>query len=285
VGASLEVKTRIRDIDVYYETHGNGEPLVLIHGLGSSTEDWEPQVAEFARHFRVIAYDVRGHGRTDKPRHRYSVRQFADDAAALLEYLKVGPAHVLGISMGGMIAFQLAIDHPASVKSLTIVNSGPELILRTWKQRIGIYSRFAIVRLMGMRKMGQLLAEKLLPEPSHAAARVTFVDRWSRNDPGAYLRSLRALIGWSVSPRLGTITVPTLVLTADQDYTPVPLKEEYTARIPGAKLAVVADSRHMLPVERPAEFNRVALDFLRALIVTAGGPSPAAAAPGSQVRA
>lgn len=282
MGASLEVRARIRDIDVHFETHGDGEPLLLIHGLGSSTDDWEPQIPDLALHFRVITYDVRGHGLTSKPRGPYSVQQFADDALALLQHLKVGPAHVLGISMGGMIAFQLAVDHPAAVKSLTIVNSGPELVLRTWRQRIAIYSRFAIVRLMGMRKMGEVLANKLLPSPVHAAARDTFVERWARNDPGAYLRALRALIGWSVTPRLDSISAPTLVLTADQDYTPVPFKETYTAKIPGARLVVVPDSRHLLPVERPAEFNRAALDFLRASSGT--GPSLATATPATQLR-
>ena len=276
------MKARIRDIDVHYEMHGSGEPLLLIHGLGSSTEDWEPQIKDFASHFRVITYDVRGHGRTDKPRARYSVPQFADDAAALLQHLQVGPAHVLGISMGGMIALQLAVDHPGTVKSLTIVNSGPELVLRTWRQRLAIYSRFAIVRLLGMRKMGELLATKLLPDSAQAAARDTFVERWARNDPGAYLRSLRALIGWSVASRLGSIAAPTLVLTADQDYTPVPFKEEYTAKVPGARLVVVPDSRHMLPVERPAEFNRAALEFLRGL--ASSGPSLATATPATQRR-
>ena len=283
MGASLEVKARIRDIDVHYETKGTGEPLLLIHGLGSSTEDWEPQLPDFASHFCVITYDVRGHGRTDKPRERYSVKQFADDAAALLQHLGVGPAHVLGISMGGMIALQLAVDHPKTVKSLTIVNSGPELVLRTWRQRLAIYSRFPIVRLMGMRKMGELLATKLLPGPAHASARDTFVERWARNDPSAYLRALRALIGWSVASRLGSIVAPTLVITADQDYTPVPFKEEYTAKVPGARLVVVPDSRHMLPVERPAEFNRAALEFLRGLNGTA--PSLAVTPPATQRRA
>jgi pimeloyl-ACP methyl ester carboxylesterase len=283
MGASLEVRARIRDIDVNYETYGAGEPILLIHGLGSSTDDWEPQIRDLALHFRVITYDVRGHGLTSKPRGPYSVQQFADDALALLQHLNVAPAHVLGISMGGMIAFQLAVDHPASVKSLTIVNSGPELVLRTWRQRIAIYSRFAIVRLMGMRKMGEVLANKLLLGPQHAATRATFVERWARNDPGAYLRALRALIGWSVAPRLGSITAPTLVLTADQDYTPVAFKQTYTAKIPGARLVVVPDSRHMLPVECPAEFNRVALDFLRGLAGTGG--SLAGAGRATQLRA
>ena len=255
---------RIRDLDVHYEITApeRGNPVLCIHGLGSSTDDWQPQLAALARSHTVITYDVRGHGKTSKPRGRYTVKQFAEDAAALIEHLEPGPVHVMGISMGGMIAFQLALDSPQLVRSLVIVNSGPEMVLRTWKQRIAIYQRFVIVRLMGMRKMGQVLASALLPKPEHAAKRATFIDHWARNEPAAYLRSLRALIGWSVSDRLGAIHCPTLIVSADQDYTPLAYKEYYTKLIPGAKLAVVEDSRHILPIERPDEFNRIVIDFL-----------------------
>lgn len=260
---------RVRDIDVYYEIHGEGEPVLLIHGLGSSTEDWEPQLRALSR-YRVLTYDVRGHGRTSKPRAPYSVRQFADDAAALLAHLGVTAAHVVGISMGGMIALQLAVDHPTAVRSLTIVNSGPELVLRTWKQKVAIYQRFAIVPLMGMRKMGEVLAKALLVRPEHERERRTFVERWARNDSRAYLRSLRGLIGWSVTDKLGAIRCPTLILTADNDYTPVAFKEQYTKKIPGAQLVVIPESRHMLPVERPDAFNTALVRFLSG--VSAGIP-------------
>ena len=255
---------RLRDLDVHYEITApeQGNPVLCIHGLGSSTDDWKPQVAALSRHHTVITYDVRGHGQSGKPPGRYSVKLFAEDAASLIKHLEPGPVNVLGISMGGMIAFQLAVDFPELVRSLVIVNSGPEMVLRSWKQRVAIYQRFVIVRLMGMRKMGQVLASALLPKPQQTAERATFVERWARNDPRAYLRSLRALIGWSVSDRLTTIRCPTLIVSADQDYTPVAYKEYYTKLIPGATLAVVEDSRHMLPVERPDEFNRVVLGFL-----------------------
>ena len=255
---------RLHDLDVHYEITApeRGNPVLCIHGLGSSTEDWRPQIAALARRHTIITYDVRGHGQSGRPRGRYSVKQFAEDAAALIEHLEPGPVHVLGISMGGMIAFQLALDFPRLVRSLIIVNSGPEMVLRTWKQRVAIYQRFFIVRLLGMRRMGQVLASKLLPKPEHAAARATFIQRWARNDPGAYLRALRALIGWSVADRLTAIACPTLIVSADQDYSPVAYKEYYTRLIPGATLVVVPDSRHMLPVERPDEFNRVVVDFL-----------------------
>lgn len=117
----------LRHIALYYETHGDGAPLLLIHGLGSSTLDWAPQVAHFSERFRVITLDVRGHGRSDKPPGPYSVPIFAGDLVELLDALHIESAHLAGISMGGMIAFQLAVDAPQRVRSLTIVNSGHEL--------------------------------------------------------------------------------------------------------------------------------------------------------------
>src|SRR5215213_5360474 len=102
----------LNGIDVFYEKRGQGDPVLLVHGLGSSTEDWEAQVDALAHEFTVITYDVRGHGRTAKPATSYSVAQFAADAAALVCALGLGPVHVVGLSMGGMIAFQLAADHP-----------------------------------------------------------------------------------------------------------------------------------------------------------------------------
>ena len=256
--------TRIGDLDVYHEAQGTGETILLVHGLGSSTADWAPQVAALSPHFHVVSYDVRGHGRTSKPPARYSVKQFAEDAASLIEVLALGPVHVVGLSMGGMIGFQLAADRPDLVRSLVIVNSGPEMVLRRWRDRLGILQRRAIVRIMGMRAWGSVLADRLLPAREHAALRTQFVERWAHNDKGAYLRALRALVGWTVTDRLPRITCPVLVVAADHDYTPVAWKEQYTALMPNARLAVVADSRHMMPIERPEAFHEVLLPFLLA---------------------
>ncbi len=250
------------DLNVFYEKHGQGEPVLLIHGLGSSTEDWEPQVNALRTGFTVVTYDVRGHGKTAKPAGKYSVPQFAMDAAKLIERLGLGPVHVMGLSMGGMIAFQLASDRPDLVRSIIIVNSGPEMILRTWKEKVAIFQRRVIVRVMGMSKMGEVLAGRLLPAPEHAALRETFVERWGRNDPGAYLRALSALVGWSVMAKLPAIKCPVLVVAADQDYTPVAWKRDYTSKMPHASLVVIPNARHMMPVETPQPFHDVIIPFL-----------------------
>jgi 3-oxoadipate enol-lactonase len=242
--------------------HGDGEPVLLIHGLGSSTRDWDPQVPELSKQFPVITFDVRGHGRSAKPKERYSVTLFAHDTAALIRQLGIGPVHVVGISMGGMIAFQLAVDAPHLVRSLVIVNSGPAMPIRTLAQRLMIWTRVVIVRVQGMRKMGQVLAARLLPKPEHAPLRAAFIERWAGNDPRAYLSALKALVNWGVMAQISGITCPVLVLTADQDYTPVAFKQAYAALLKNAELVVVDDARHFLPIERPGPFNAALLAFL-----------------------
>jgi len=253
---------RVQDIQLYYETAGQGEPLLFIHGLGSSTRDWERQVAFFSRRYQVITFDVRGHGRSDKPPGPYSVRLFAADTAALIKSLGIERVHVVGISMGGMIGFQLAIGEPNLVKSLVIVNSGPEFVTRTFKERLGVLQRLLIVRLLGMRRMGEVLGKRLFPKPEQEHLRRVLIERWAENDKRAYLASFRAIMGWSVVERLGEIGCPVLVVAADQDYTPVAFKEAYAANLPHAELAVISDSRHLTPVDRPEQFNEALLAFL-----------------------
>lgn len=255
----------INRINLHFEVHGSGEPVLFIHGLGSSARDWRHQVDHFSLSHRVVTYDVRGHGASEKPAGRYTMGLFAQDAKGLLDHLGLPAAHVVGISMGGMIAFQLAVDHPSSLESMVIVNSGPELKPRSLGERLQVWQRFLIVRLFGMGKMARVLAPRLFPGRSHEALRQEFIDRWSTNDKRAYLASMKAIVGWGVADRIGGISIPTLFVSADQDYTPVAAKERYVRRMPNARLAVIEDSRHATPLERPREFNRVIEEFFRGL--------------------
>ncbi|MFY9780092.1 MAG: alpha/beta hydrolase [Candidatus Baltobacteraceae bacterium] len=245
-----------------YEVTGQGEPLLFLHGLGSCLQDWEFQVPEFSRDHRVIAFDLRGHGDSSRPPGPYSMPMFAADAAGLLRALGVQSAHVVGVSLGGGIAFQMAVSYPALVKSLVIVNSGPDATIRTFPQRLMVTSRFAMVRLLSFRKVGEAVSKKLFPEPELAGVRASFIERYARNDKKSYLATLRAFVGWSVLAQIGEIACPTLAIAADHDYTPLALKEAYVAKMPAAKLVVVPDSRHALPVERPQRFNAVLRAFL-----------------------
>lgn len=253
---------RINDLDVNYEIAGEGQPLVMIHGLGSSLRDWEMQVPEFSKHYKVVTFDVRGHGRSSKPRGPYSIPMFAKDAANLMRELDIVPAHVLGISMGGMIAYQLAVNHPELLRSLVAANCTPELLIQTFGERFQMWQRQLIVKFIGMRKMGEVLSQRLFIKPEQDELRQIFVERWAENDPKAYLASTRSLVGWSVVDQLGELDIPTLIIAADGDYAFFGEKERYAAMLPNAEIVAIEDSRHATPAEHPKSFNRAVLDFL-----------------------
>ncbi|MCL7454775.1 MAG: alpha/beta hydrolase [Anaerolineae bacterium] len=253
----------VGDVEIYYEMHGQGDPLVLIHGLGSSARDWQYQIEPFSQRYRVVALDVRGHGQSAKPPGPYSIPLFAADTAGLMRALGLGPAHVVGISMGGMIGLQLAVDAPELLRSLVVVNAGPEMIVRTWRERWQLVQRQLIVRILGMRKMGEVLGARLFPKPEQGELRALFAEHWAENDPRAYREAMKALVGWSVADRLEAISCPVLVVAADQDYTPVESKAAYVQRLHHGELVVVEDSRHATPVEHPDRFNQVLGEFLQ----------------------
>ena len=255
-------KLRANDIELYYETQGAGQSLVFIHGLGSSTRDWESQVVEFSKNYQVITFDLRGHGQSDKPPGPYSISLFASDTEYLLKALGIESAHIVGISLGGGVAIQLALDAPAFAKTLVIVNSGPAMSATQEAAKKEIDARVAVVQQMGMNGMAQVLAPRLFPKPEHAALRATFIERWSENDPRAYVDALVSLVSYNVLDRIGSITCPTLVISADQDYTPVALKEAYVKLMPDAKLVVINDAHHAVPIEQPHAFNAALAQFL-----------------------
>lgn len=249
--------------ELFFVDRGRGDAVVLLHGLGSSSEDWEPQLAALAPHYRVIAIDTRGSGRSRDLAHPtgpFTVATFAADVAAVIDHLAVAPAHVIGLSMGGMIAFQLAVDHPHAVRTLTIINSGPALVPRTLREHAFIMTRLAVTAACGPTGMARLLAPRLFPRD--ARARVRFKERMARNEPRAYMATQRALVGFDVSAHLGDIDAPTLFVAADQDYTPVARKQEYARMMPNARVVTVADARHALPIEEPAKLQPILDAFL-----------------------
>ena len=255
----------LESIALYYEEYGAGEALLFLHGLGTDGRSWEYQRDLFAEQYRVILIDVRGHGRSAKPPGPYSVPQFAQDIFALLEHLKIDAFHLVGLSMGGMIGFQMAVEQPERLRSITIVNSGPELIAQNWKERWQILQRRLVLNFTSMEKIGEFIGERLFPEPHLAEYKALFVQQMRENDPKAYKAATNALIGWSVRAQLGRVQCPVLVISGDMDYTPVANKEAYVREMPTARLQVIANSRHGTPIDQPEAFNTAVLQFLHSV--------------------
>lgn len=254
----------VRDIEIHYELHGDHGPVVLlIHGLGSSLRDWEHQVGALAAQHRVLTVDLRGHGRSTR-KLPITIAGFAADLRALLAALDIRSAYVAGISLGASVAFQIAVDYPDVVDGLVIINGSPEGPSTDNPTHVAELAwRIQSVREQGMRGIGRMLAQRLLPAPEHEADRAVFTERWAENDPEMYLASMSAITNWTARDRLGSLTCPCVVISGDRDYTPVAFKDAYLRELPRAELVVIPDSGHMTTHDQPGALNAVLLRSLR----------------------
>jgi pimeloyl-ACP methyl ester carboxylesterase len=254
---------QVNGVDLFYEVTGTGEPLLFLHGLGSSGRDWELQVQAFARDYRVITVDLRGHGRSQKADGSYSIPLFAEDVIALLDHIAPEAVHVVGLSMGGMVALQLALTSPERVRSLTVVNSSAGLNPDSLAEYGQVLVRVFLAVTLSQRQVGAYLANRFFPEPDQALIRRIFIEHWAQNDKLAYLKAMWAIMRWNVVAELPDIDCPSLIIGGDEDYIPLAHKTTMAQGIPDAALVIVPHSRHGTPVDQPARFNAILDDFLQ----------------------
>lgn len=244
---------------------GAGEVVLFLHGLGGSWREWQPQIDGLSDHYRCIAVEHRGHGRSERTRGRYTIDLFAEDAGALCEALGVTHAHVVGLSMGGMVAQSLALRFPQLVDSLVLVDTAarPE---EPYREGMAAMARF--VRDRGYddtASPGGTVAAKSW-SPTTVLERPDIVKDNLREtlstDPDSYARAAVAVAEFDIADRLAEIAVPTLVLWGDHDVlVPRSSSEELRAGIAGAQLVVVPDAGHLCTLEQPALVNDLLRDF------------------------
>jgi len=252
---------------MYYEEHGSGFPLLLINGLGSDHLEWLHQLPAFEARFRVLVFDNRGTGMTDVPPGPYSSAQMADDTASLLRALGIPRGHVLGVSLGGMIAQEVALRHPDLVEGLVLGCTGPggELSLRPSPEAM---AAFALAK--GEDPEAEL--RRMLPflyTDACIRERPQEIEGFVRRrldhpmPPEGYLAQLFAAVSHDASLRLGKIRARTLVITGEADrLVNWENSLRLAGRIPGAKLVVLPGAPHRLFAETADAFNLEVLRFL-----------------------
>ncbi len=266
---------------LYSEIHGAGEPLLCIMGLGGNIHFWEFQIPAFAARYRTIAFDNRGAGRSTKPAGPYTMQLMADDAIAVLDAAGVRRAHVIGISMGGMIAQDLILRYPERVGSLVLActfarpDSTTRDIADKGSAGTGLPSPFTMMQGGGfdlstvdVKQVFRFMMSMILtPE---------FIQRekdWLRSlleraqeygfSVEAFLAQVSAVMNHDAAERLKEVKAPVLVMTGTADsLVPPHHSDELAQLIPGAKLVKIEGGTHGFNVERKDEFNRVVLDFL-----------------------
>ncbi|WP_404787893.1 alpha/beta fold hydrolase [Altericista sp. CCNU0014] len=257
----------ISNIEMYYEVHGSGEPVVLIHGLSMDSSTWFNQVPVLSQNYKVVVFDNRGVGQTDAPNKDYSTEMMADDAVALLKFLNVDNAHILGFSMGGMIAQIIALKYPELVKSLLLNATATQFpakakhLIQTWlrmlNENVSLETRIREGFLWGY-------TNEFFEDDERVTASVNLaIDRPHLLSTRGFAGQVAALMKHDTRSQISHISVPTLVLIGEDDtFIPRKFSEELAARIPKAELVVLERGGHNCWIEFPGLFNQAVMQFL-----------------------
>jgi pimeloyl-ACP methyl ester carboxylesterase len=232
---------KINGISLHYEIHGEGRPLLLIAGLGSGVSLFARSIPIFSKHCKVIAFDNRGAGHSDKPDIPYTIEMMADDATALLRYLDTGLADVLGVSMGGKIAMDIAIRYPEMVRGLILVSTSARVTKET-RSSLGLRFGKLTKMVTGSGVFGRS------PQPYHA-----------------FVHQLEASARFDCTDKLSEIGAPTLMIRGDRDsLAPKNLVEEVHTRIRASKL-IEFNGGHIFFLWENKKFTDAVLEFIQGL--------------------
>jgi len=249
---------------LYYQVEGQGPAVLLLHPVGLDLTCWSGQVEALAPEFRVLRVDLRGHGRSEVPPPPYSLEDFADDVHLLLRALDLGPVHAVGLSLGGMVAQLLALDHPEDVRSLVLADTNCTLPPEGRQTMTG---RAEAAEQGGMQAVVQSTLERWFTAEflgSSVVARCR--QRLLADSVTGWAATWRALSRLNTEPRLGEVRVPALVITGERDVSATPAQARRMAElIPGAAFHIIPGAPHMAPLQCPELFNARLLGFLHSL--------------------
>lgn len=251
------------DIETFVDVRGDGPWIVMSHSLACDHSMWDDQIDALARDFRVARYDTRGHGRSGTTGGVFSLEQLSDDLRALFDGLGIDKAHLVGLSMGGMIGQVFALGNVSRLLTLTLCDTSSaysDEVVPIWRERT------RLARTDGMRALARPTLERWFTEKFRRASPAT-IDRFGELVAGTsvdgYEGCSEAILKIRATGRLNEIAVPTLVVVGEHDQgTPVDMARIIHENIPGSELAVIGDAAHFPNVERPEIFTETLLDFL-----------------------
>jgi pimeloyl-ACP methyl ester carboxylesterase len=245
-------------LTIHYERAGNGPPLLLLHGIGSNSRSFRHQLTGLSDGCTVIAWDAPGYGKSSDPRAPFSMADLADAAAGLLDELHIARAHILGVSMGGVVAQLVYHRHPERVASLMLCDTTASRSQRA-QQRI------EAIDTLTPRQLAEQRAPQLVRGDAPATLVNELIDVMAEVRPAGYRHAALALGDVDLTGLLPRITVPTLVIHGEDDgVVPLHVGEELARAIPGAELVVIRKAGHVSNQEQPQAFNEAVRKFLRA---------------------
>ncbi len=251
---------RLDGIRLYYETHGRGQPVVFVHGLGLTADMWRYQIEAIAPSYRIIALDTRGHGRSDKPPGPYTMAMYVQDMLGLLDHLGLKAPVVIGLSMGGGIAQSIALAAPERARALGLISTGSDLQPEI---RERLHRNAGLVERDGMGALDEV--PDAYWAPSSFVERADDVERVRQtimaNDPVAYAAAARANAARDWTARLPEIRCPVIYIGGDGDRSTPRRARVFREGLPDVEVHILPGVSHLLPLEAPEVVN----DLLRFL--------------------
>lgn len=259
---------RANGIQMNYELSGKqGAPIVILsHSLGSSLVMWNPQMRALETHFKVLRYDIRGHGKSEAPPGAYTLELLGEDAVALLDVLEIERVHWVGLSMGGMIGQSVALNYPRRLSSLALCDTGAAIAPEAqpiWQERIDAVRGGGVASQLEPT-MERWFTPSFLKLNPHMLGVIR--NEFLATPAQGYLGCIYAIRKLNYLNRLSAIKIPTLIMVGEDDPgTPVSASEAIHQRIPDSKLVIIKSARHLSNVEQPDVFNTNLLTFLKGL--------------------
>jgi 3-oxoadipate enol-lactonase len=258
------------DSSIHYLQRGRGEAVLLIHGLGCTGADWAFQVAALERDYRVIVPDLPGSGHSPAPRDGYDIKGYAAALWRLVDHLKIERLNIVGFSLGGAVALEMASARADAVTRLSLINSLATYRPHTLRKWLETYVSAGMVRVLGMPRAAYVAAARLFPEAWQRSLREHAAAAMGAVSATVYLGMGLALARWSILNRLDRLPCPVLLIAAERDFTPLQEKIALAERL-RAQLVVVRGSRHGTPFDSVEITNACLRAFLK------GEPMPAPA--------
>lgn len=253
---------KLHDVEIYYQEHGQGEPLVFTHGNSLFHAQWAPQVEEFAKTHRVIVWDVRGHGKSTLPPGEVNPDSFSRDLIGLLDSLKIEKAVLCGLSMGGHISLQTAVRYPQRVRALVLIGA-PFTNSFNWFEKLTVPINLLSVRLMPLEWTAKLTAD--------AVSKITPATRSLVEQGFAFMTHDQFLRQWAGNLRMESkhdlhkVQCPTLILHGEKDSLVARQQGVLVASIPGAQFSTIPNAGHLTNLDNPVAVNARISAFLQEL--------------------
>lgn len=238
--------------------------VLLLHGLGADGSSWAFQFNVLVEAgLRVIAVDIPGFGKSQPLARRWSVKGASTQISHLVSDISLSALTVAGISMGGVVSLQLALDYPGLVERLVLINTFASLRPRRPSEMVYMLSRFAIANFRGVAHQADLVAWRLFPQPEKEELRKEMVARILQANPKMYRQAMISLGSFNATPRLRELKMPTLVISGANDTTVSMVNQKVLASgIAGARHVIIEDAGHAIIVDQPERFNLALISFI-----------------------